>query len=232
MLVNVLLVSFSNIKNLPTSTMTLASTALAVAEYAQGMGPVGGPVFFTLVLSAWVVACLPCTIVEIIPGFLFGIEVGWVVSMLGKSIGSAIAMYLGRYVFKDATQQVLFKRYPILRKLGIAAEREGFPFLLFVRGMWLPIALKNYGLAVLNVSILQVLWAGFLTSIPHSLLWAWIGSKMNNLAEIAQSNGKIKVTDFLPGWELAMIGTPVVLAGLYIGRNFYLRFNSILLQED
>jgi uncharacterized membrane protein YdjX (TVP38/TMEM64 family) len=212
--------------------MSLVSTALFLADQARLLGPVLGPLFFTVALTGWVVVCLPCTIIEMIPGFLFGIKTGWVVSMAGKSIGSAISMYLGRYVFKDATERFVFSRYPILRKLGIAAEREGFPFLLFVRGMWLPIALKNYGLAVLNVSIPEVLLAGFLTSIPHSLLWAWIGSRMNNVAEVIQGSGKISITDVIPGRDLLIVGTPIAILCIIVARNFYRRFSALINEED
>ena len=213
-------------------SMSLVSTALSLAEKSQALGPIYGPLFFTFALSIWVIVCLPCTVVEIIPGFLFGLPVGWVVSMAGKSIGSAISLYLGRYVFKDLTERILFVKYPILRKLGVAAEREGFPLLLFIRGMWLPIALKNYGLAVLNVSIPEVLLAGFITSIPHSLLWAYIGSQMNNLAEVVQKSGTISITDIIPGTELILVGTPIAIACFIVARNFYRRFHSLLAEEE
>ena len=212
--------------------MSLASYALFFAVSARNLGPVLGPIFFTLALSIWVVVCLPCTVVEMVPGFLFGIQTGWIVSMAGKSIGSAISLYLGRYVFKESTERFVFARYPVLRKLGIAAEREGFPFLLFVRGMWLPIALKNYGLAVLNISIPQILLAGFITSIPHSLLWAYLGSKMNNLAEVIEGSGKVSISEVIPSRELIVIGAPLGILALVVARNFYRRFNALLQDED
>jgi uncharacterized membrane protein YdjX (TVP38/TMEM64 family) len=212
--------------------MSLVSSALFVAEQSRLMGPVFGPLFFTAFLSIWVVICLPCTVVEMVPGFLFGIKTGWMVSTVGKSIGSAISLYLGRYVFKEATEKFVFARYPILRKLGIAAEREGFPFLLFIRGMWLPIALKNYGLAVLNVPIRDVLLAGFLTSIPHSLLWAWLGSEMNSLAEVVQGSGKISLSDVIPGRDIVFIAAPIIVLSLIVARNFYNRFAALLQEDD
>ena len=212
--------------------MSLVSYALFFAEQAQSLGPIVGPLFFTVALSIWVVICLPCTVVEMIPGFLFGIKTGWVVSMAGKSIGSALSMYLGRYVFKDATERYVFAKYPIVRKLGLAAEREGFPFLLFIRGMWLPIALKNYGLAVLNVSIADVMLAGLITSIPHSLLWAYLGSRMNNLAEVVQGSGKVSISDVIPGRELALIGIPIAVLCFIVARSFYKRFRDLLQDED
>ena len=212
--------------------MSLASSALYFAESARLLGPVLGPIFFTLALSAWVILCLPCTIVETIPGFLFGVRTGWVVSMAGKSLGSAASLYLGRYVFKESTQRYLFAKYPVLRKLGLAVEREGFPFLLFIRGMWLPIALKNYGLAVLNVGIPEVLLAGFLTSIPHSLLWAYLGSRMNNLAEVIEGTGKVSIADVIPNRDLMLVGLPLAAISFIVVRNFYRRFSALLEDED
>lgn len=204
-----------------------------LANGTHALGPVMGPIFFTICLAMWVVVCLPCTMVELIPGYLFGMRTGWVVSMAGKSLGSLISMYLGRHVFKESTEKYIFAKYPIVKKLGVTAEREGFPFLLFIRGMWLPIALKNYGLAVIDVKISDTLLAGFITSIPHSLLWAYLGSKVSNLADALNGTGKkLSVTDVVPGRELVLFGAPVMVAALYVMRNFYLRFKHVLKEDD
>jgi uncharacterized membrane protein YdjX (TVP38/TMEM64 family) len=122
-----------------------------------------------------------------------------------------------------------------VRKLGLAVEKEGFPLLVFVRAMWLPIALKNYGLAVLNVPILDVLLAGLLTSIPHSFLFALLGTKMGSLSELGQTDKTVLMLllgdDYEELWLLVLIGGPVLVGLAVVFRNFYRRFSSLLTED-
>ena len=49
-----------------------------------------GPVYYTIFLAIWVTLLLPCTILEVVPGYLFGLKIGTVVSIIGKSSGSFV----------------------------------------------------------------------------------------------------------------------------------------------
>lgn len=51
-----------------------------------------GPVYYTIFLAIWVTLLLPCTILEVVPGYLFGLKVGTIVSIIGKSSGSFIRL--------------------------------------------------------------------------------------------------------------------------------------------
>lgn len=123
----------------------------------------------------------------------------------------------------------------------MAVEKEGFPLLVFIRAMYAPIAFKNYGLAVLNVSIIQVLVAGFLTSIPHSFAFAYLGTKIGSLTELQKDDDndkKLSVWKLLLGenyeelWLLLLFGVPIVVVCGVVFRNFYLRFNALLKEDD
>lgn len=210
----------------------MSETAVWLSETCQGLGPVLGPAYYVGFLSVWVVLCLPTSPIELLPGFLFGLRLGAACSVLGKLLGSALAMGLGRYVFKAPTERYIYSRFPKIRKLGVAVEREGFPLLLFIRGMWAPIAFKNYGLAVTNVSIPMVLLAGTITSVPHSLAFAYMGTKLGSLVDVKgrdQSVWKLLLGDeYEELWLLVLVGLPVVLACAVVFRNFYVRFASLL----
>jgi uncharacterized membrane protein YdjX (TVP38/TMEM64 family) len=212
------------------TTSPILSLALSFSSTIQQLGPIYGPITYIFFLATWVVFCLPCSFIEMVPGFLFGVPVGALVSTIGKMIGSTISLFLARYVFKDAAQRYIDKNFPIIKKLSLAVEREGFPALLLIRSAMLPIAIKNYGLAVINVSIFHSLLAGFITSIPHSIMWAMVGAKASNLADVVSKGGS--VMDALPSQEYLLVLLPVVGAGLYVGRSILQRFQLLIRETE
>jgi uncharacterized membrane protein YdjX (TVP38/TMEM64 family) len=201
--------------------------ALNVTGQLQALGPVQGPVAYALFLAVWIVLCLPCTPIEIIPGFVFGFRTGWLVSLAGKSLGSLASMLLGRFVFRGPVERFVFKRFPVMKKLGLAIEKEGFGALLLIRGMMLPMAVKNYGLSVLRgVSLRDSLFAGFLTALPHSFVWALIGSNAQNLAEVV--HGEASIQSVLPGPLICAVMLPLAFFAAKVSRSIYARFNLLM----
>merc|ERR1712154_753542 len=84
-------------------------------------------------------------------------------------------------------------------------------------------AVKNYGLAALGVSIPQNMLGAIISGVPFALAWSYVGSTAQSLVEIAE--GKKGMSDLdLPPWAMAVGGVVfVVLAGLmscYVKRAF------------
>lgn len=92
-----------------------------------------GPVYYTIFLAIWVILLLPCTILEVVPGFLFGFKVGTIISIIGKSVGSYISLVLGRYFLRDRMKEYVLKKYPTLNAFSKAVELEGFKVILMIR---------------------------------------------------------------------------------------------------
>jgi uncharacterized membrane protein YdjX (TVP38/TMEM64 family) len=89
--------------------MGLWDIALSFAETTETLGPVWGPLFYVFFLAVWVVLCLPCSPLEPLPGFLFGLKMGTLCSLAGKSLGSGAALLLGRYVCKRPTERFVVR---------------------------------------------------------------------------------------------------------------------------
>lgn len=92
-----------------------------------------GPFYYVIFLSVWVILLLPCSIIEIIPGYLFGFTTGWIISILGKTLGSFISVLMGRYMFQESIKNKIIQKYPMLKAFNKAIKQEGFKMILMIR---------------------------------------------------------------------------------------------------
>ena len=94
--------------------------------------------------------------------------------------------------------------------------------ILLVRLMWMPAAIKNYGLAVLNVPVSHILFCAFITSIPFAILWNYLGHTCKNLLEIFDGRKSTNITSLIPtGFRIPVFVLTLVTAGyvIYHGRR-------------
>jgi len=141
----------------------------------QKISSTGSMAVFSLSLATAVVLMLPCAPFEISAGVLFGFWPGWVVSVLGKQVGNAAAFQLGRIVLRDWVQTEILPKYQFLQAMGRAAEKEPLKTCFCVRAAYVPLMVKNYGLAVLNVSFLEAMCASMVCGPLYSLQNVYIG---------------------------------------------------------
>jgi uncharacterized membrane protein YdjX (TVP38/TMEM64 family) len=191
---------------------------LTFCEYVRQQGAFGVLIYIVM-LAIWIVLCLPCTIVEMVPGFLFGFWQGTIVSMIGKNLGNLIALVLGQTLLRDWVKKRT-KEYDILEKVDAAIKHDGFIMVLLVRAVFLPMAVKNYGLAALGVSIPQNMAGAILSGLPFSLAWSYVGSTAQSLVEIAEGKKGMSDLDLSPA---TMAVGAVVCAGLFGLTGWYMK---------
>lgn len=102
------------------------------------------------VVALWILSFMPLTPLEVSLGFLFGVRVGYVVVFAGKVLGCTASFALGRTVAHDWAQRQ-FGKHELLRAVDLAVARQPYKICFIVRLAYIPIALKNFGLAVLSV---------------------------------------------------------------------------------
>eukprot|EP00927_Polykrikos_kofoidii_P023807 TRINITY_DN2179_c0_g1_i3.p1 TRINITY_DN2179_c0_g1~~TRINITY_DN2179_c0_g1_i3.p1 ORF type:complete len:225 (-),score=32.02 TRINITY_DN2179_c0_g1_i3:124-798(-) len=160
----------------------LSGLVLELVSSVQAMGPIGGPIAFVLLLTVWVVVGLPCTLLNMVPGFLFGFETGVICNILGKVAGSMVSFFIAR-IFRERVDSWGNKRkaYRIVAK---AVDKGGFLSICLVRLLYIPMPLKNYGLGALGAPAGQTLVASTICALPFAIMWTWAGSKCKSLAEV------------------------------------------------
>mmetsp|Transcript_13316 Transcript_13316/g.34041 ORF Transcript_13316/g.34041 Transcript_13316/m.34041 type:complete len:226 (-) Transcript_13316:123-800(-) len=163
-----------------------AGRLLDLCDYVQSWGELG-PVIYIGVLAAAIVCCLPCTIFEIIPGFLFGVKMGFATSIIGKNLGNLICVVLAKTVLADWVHRSVLPKLSNGRVLERMIKNQGFAAICVFRGVvYAPLPVKNYGLGALDIPAHHIVLAAVLTGAPYCLWWAYLGSKAKNVADIVE----------------------------------------------
>lgn len=179
-----------------------------------------GPVYYVLFLGLWVTALLPCSVVEMVPGYLFGFKTGLICSLAGKNLGNLMSVLIGRYLLKDRLQETLIKKYPMLKAFEKAIKEEGFKIICLIRVTYLPMLIKNYGLSVLDVPVSLIFLSSLATGLPFAAGWTLLGSSAKDLGSILR--GEHSLRDALPMEPTILL--PVVVVFLvcfaYVASSF------------
>mmetsp|Transcript_12320 Transcript_12320/g.39429 ORF Transcript_12320/g.39429 Transcript_12320/m.39429 type:complete len:508 (+) Transcript_12320:85-1608(+) len=216
-----------NRASLPSLTQVMQDSVTWINE----SGPMG-PVYYAIFLGLWVTALLPCSILEMVPGYLFGFRVGLAVSVAGKQIGTVLSLILGRFFLKDMIQSKILKRYPKLAALELAVKQEGFFVIIMIRCAYLPMLIKNYGLACLDIPLFDIWFASVFACTPFAAMWTAMGASATNLADIFE--GKLAPRDLLGDlpWQAAAAGGIAVLGAAVAFLKFMRRFKVILAEVE
>lgn len=157
-----------------------------------------------VVLYVFVICCLPGPIVCIIlNGFVFGFWLGFLLGVVTETLASMTAIALGRVCLKGRIREWT-ARYDSFEELVMMLEEDATGgFLVLIRFLVIPIWIKNYGLSVLDASLLKCL----LVILPGEL-WnvgviTYVGSKMYEIGEVLVK-GQKGVQAF-SGPELVMV---------------------------
>lgn len=139
----------------------------------------------------WVGLSLPTTLIELATGFLYGPYWGCACSLFCKTMGQLIAFLVVIVLRRRLGWQVPEALKPRLQAL----RRTPLLTMLGVRLTPFPLGLKNYGLALCEVSFLPYMIAGIVVNIPFSALWAVTGSSCHSLREamafdVSQGSGQ------------------------------------------
>lgn len=169
---------------LPTTVLYfLRKRIIILINWIQSQG-VFGYIYFDLLMILWILLCLPSTAIEMASGFLFGFAKSLVVSIIAKTLGSFIAFLLGKYIFHKLIHRNLASSSRILRALDFAMKKSPFRILLLIRLAAMPIAVKNYGTSILDVSKRLFLVCTFLGGIPFTLAWSYFGAASSDLIRL------------------------------------------------
>lgn len=133
-----------------------------------------------IVVALWIISFVPLTPLELTLGYLFGVGPSYVVVYLGKVLGCSAAFVLGRTVCRDWAHTQL-GRHELLQAIALAVSERPFRICVIVRLAYIPIALKNYGLAVLPVRTSDYVGSLIAVEFVMSLVLVTVGSTAKDL---------------------------------------------------
>ena len=157
-----------------------------------------GILIFTIVYILGIVLFIPGTFFIIAAGFFFGMEKGFLIVSLAATIGSLLALLLGRFIFKNEIEQKLRKDEKWVQ-INQKLEEKGWVLLILLRITPLyPASIGNYAFGTTKIPVKPYLLYSWIGSIPNFLFYLYLGVKANQLTV----NNKLSIQ--YP-WEIAII---------------------------
>lgn len=132
--------------------------------------------FASILIIAICIICLaPVTPIELIVYYIYGFGPGFCIAYTGKIIGCTASYALGQTTCQRCCTTHLGSN-EIIRAIGIVVQTEPYRICFLLRAALVPVAIKNYGLALLEAPP-----APFITSLVIVEAWntfavAFVGS--------------------------------------------------------
>jgi uncharacterized membrane protein YdjX (TVP38/TMEM64 family) len=151
-----------------------------IRAWIQGFGPWGPVVGIALNAAQVLVAPIPGQIIGMTNGYLYGLWLGTLYSMIGLVVGRALAMLLGRWFGRRLVERLVDPE-KLARWDGIARRRGPLFFFLVFLLPFLPDDLACFliGLSPLPIPRMVVLSA--LGGLPGVFVSCWVGANAADL---------------------------------------------------
>ena len=126
-------------------------------ELVQSFG-VWSPLVFILIYAVGICFFLPATLFTGLGALLFGTMYGFIYNQIGAMLGASAAFYIGRYLGRDYAASLIGDR---LQKYDDKIAANGFATTLYLRLLFMPFSLFNFGLGLTRVTFREYFFGTF-----------------------------------------------------------------------
>mmetsp|Transcript_12024 Transcript_12024/g.18147 ORF Transcript_12024/g.18147 Transcript_12024/m.18147 type:complete len:349 (-) Transcript_12024:104-1150(-) len=177
--------------------------------------PILGVFAFIAIYAVATVLFIPGSILTLGAGFAFGCEFGLGIGVamaslavfLGAVVGSIAAFLLGRYLFRNAVEQ-LAERYPLFRAVNNAMETNGLKIMILLRlSPLIPYNALDYVCGITSISLTKYTLALF-GMLPGVVLYCFVGATAGTVAMSTESmeNHTLKLVSIVVGVVFGVLG--------------------------
>eukprot|EP00928_Gymnodinium_smaydae_P030193 TRINITY_DN22508_c0_g1_i1.p1 TRINITY_DN22508_c0_g1~~TRINITY_DN22508_c0_g1_i1.p1 ORF type:complete len:257 (-),score=52.49 TRINITY_DN22508_c0_g1_i1:109-879(-) len=135
-----------------------------------------------------VVLLFPTTPMEFAGGFLFsnayGMWLTWLLTCVAKLLANIVSVMLARYVVRDWVRRNIISKYEILGMVESAVKDEPFKMAFLVRGSMVPLSVKNYGLAVMDIGYIPIACCSCIFTPFYAFQNIMLGQAAGSLKEV------------------------------------------------
>lgn len=145
---------------------------LTVKEMTRLLDSVGfwGPLVFILIYTLGICLFVPGTIMTALGAAIFGPYRGFVYVLAGAMLGATVTFFIGRYLGRDFAASVIGDR---LKKYDEAIERNGFATVLYLRLIYFPFTVMNFGMGLTRVRFRDYFWGTLLGIIVGTFVFTF-----------------------------------------------------------
>ena len=149
-----------------------------VRAWADSIGPLA-PLLFVAVSASLTVLMFPGPLLAGASGLLFGLALGFPVSLASAVLGASLAFLISRYLAGDAVEHLAGPRLVSLEAL---VSRRGFVSVLYARiAPGVPYTLVNYAAGLTRIPLMLFAAATALGAAPRAFAYTALGGSLGNL---------------------------------------------------
>jgi uncharacterized membrane protein YdjX (TVP38/TMEM64 family) len=148
-----------------------------------------GSFLFVLLYIVATVLLVPGSILTLGAGFIYPFFLALAIVTVGASVGLVLAFWLGRYLFRDALNQHVRRRYPRFDFVEKAISREGGKIILLLRlSPITPFNVFNYLCGLTSVDTARYTAASVVGIIPGTAMFVYFGSLARDISEVTRGD--------------------------------------------
>ncbi|MEK6874456.1 MAG: VTT domain-containing protein [Nanoarchaeota archaeon] len=134
------------------------------------------PLVYIIFYITLVIFFFPASALSAVGGFVFGAFFGTVYTIIAATAAAIIAFVLGQWLGKDFVQHRLGNK---LKDIDEKISGKGFWSMIILRLLFLPYIPLSYAAGLTRISLRDFALATFLTNIPGSFAFTYLGSSLN-----------------------------------------------------
>jgi len=149
-----------------------------VRDWADSIGPLA-PLLFIAVSASLTTLMFPGPLLAGASGLLFGVALGFPVSLASAVLGACLAFLISRYLAGDAVEHLAGPRLQSLEEL---VSRRGFVSVLYARiAPGVPYTLVNYAAGLTRIPLAAFAAATALGAAPRAFAYTALGGSFGDL---------------------------------------------------
>ncbi|TMW58547.1 hypothetical protein Poli38472_010106 [Pythium oligandrum] len=186
-----------------------------------------GSVVYVATFTLFIILCFPSTAFELLAGYIFGFWLGFILASVGKLLGSVLSFVIGRYLCRKRVKEYMERGHPVFKAFQSLLRKRQVLVVFLTRIAFFPIAMKNYGLSVLDVRFMVYFMAALITGIPFSIIWVYSGHAAQHLTTLLSDSKANHQTEVI----LLVVGAGSALLLLFFV-GYYTRKHILAMAEE
>jgi uncharacterized membrane protein YdjX (TVP38/TMEM64 family) len=188
-----------------------------------------GAALYVVGFTSCVVLCFPSTAFELLAGYVFGFWLGLLLATTGKLVGSTLSYAIGRFLCRHRVHAYMARGHPALQGFQSLLRKRQVVVVFLTRVAFFPIAVKNYGLSVLDVRFPVFFAAALFTGLPFSVIWVYSGHAVENFAALLTNPGSSRHSTEV---VLLLVGAASALLLLFVVGIYTRKYVLKLAEEE
>jgi uncharacterized membrane protein YdjX (TVP38/TMEM64 family) len=173
-------------------------TQKALIRFLESAG-MWAPVLFILVYAVGVCLFVPGTLLTALGAAIFGAYWGFLYVWIGAMIGASAAFFIGRTLGREFAASLIGDR---LKKYDDAIERNGFATVLYLRLIYFPFTVMDFGMGITKVRFWDYFAGTGLGILVGTFIFTFF---IGTLREVWASGDWVRLLSFKVFFSIALL---------------------------